>query len=316
MDGDRTPNGLGSTGMTLGSKRTRHGLWGALVAVASIAALWGSTALAGTASRAEHGASTIVSIAPWSNGVLGTVRSRSRSCSKDRRVKVFKQRGVTPHPKTDKLLGARRARKHVRGVGFQWSLAKGTSGTVYAKAGKAHGCRVGYSKSYRIVPRGDIPECPSTEPVCHFPELHLDISIGCPSYILRLEGDCDGRPVSGRYPWNASHGFFHWYRAFHPDEIRGISYAGTRPVGDDRTETVGTLSGWVPGHSSDALTIDIACAMGTNPGVVWYTPSVSTVTPGDQGGPLHLDFQGGTFGADVYIRGYLYYGGNDSRCSS
>jgi len=40
--------------------------------------------------------------------------------------------------------------------------------------------------------------------------------------------------------------------------------------------------------------------------VTWYTPDIKDVGPGASGGLLYLDFENGTIGADVYIRGYLF----------
>lgn len=69
-------------------------------------------------------------------------------------------------------------------------------------------------------------------------------------------------------------------------------------------------NGFVKGAMANSRTaryeIDKAHAGPWDKEVQWNTPDLPGVDPGEEGGPLYLDFQGGKTGADVYIRGYLY----------
>jgi hypothetical protein len=262
-------------------------------------------ASASAAGSAGHRAATKVSIKSWPDGLFGIVASHSMSCARGRGVKVFKQRGAARHPNTDKLIGTATARKRehastFRGTrAFQWSLRhKVKRGRFYAKARTAEGCRSDFSQTYRALPRGDIPPCPSTEPVCHFEQLHFDGNCGS---FTKYKATCHGDSTSGRYPWNASSADFRW----NGDPKRDVIYSAYA----HNTSTAG-LIGTVPDPGSAAYSITGACGDATNPDDLWVTPNLAGVAPGDQGGPLHIDYKAHDFGTDdVYITGYLYYWG-------
>lgn len=262
-----------------------------MATVAAAAVLVSSAAADGKAPRR---AKTEVTLAPWTNGLLGAVASDSRSCANRRQIDVFKQRGAKPDPKSDRLIGTSTARRRNRV--FQWSLDRGRSGSFYAKAPKSRGCRAGRSRTYEVLPQGEPPPCPSTGPVCHFEEVHLDITDFCASF-TRDQFGCRGDPVSGKWPWNTSDASFEWDTA--SSDFRIVKYIAR--AGDGRT--VGTLEGTSPGPNSPDYSVDRATAEGY-PGK-WYSASAGEPA-GQPGGPFNLRFVNGTIGADIYIYGYLY----------
>jgi hypothetical protein len=276
-----------------------------LVAIVVACGVLASVAGASATGSAGHRATTKLSIGSWPDGLFGTVGSRTRSCAADRGVKVFKQRGAARRPETDKLIGTAVARERERAStfghnkAFQWSLRhKVNHGRFYAKARKAEGCRSGFSRTYRVVPRGDIPACPSTEPVCKFEQLHFDGNCGS---FTKYKATCHGDSTSGRYPWNASSADLQWIG----DPKRTVTYGAYA----NNRSTAG-LIGTVPDPGSAAYSISGACGDATNPDDLWVTPNLAGAAPGDQGGPLHIDYKAHDVGTDdVYIRGYLYYWG-------
>ena len=68
-----------------------------VVAVAAASALVVATsafvATAAEKGSAAQGAKTTITIAPYEDGLLGTVSSKAERCVSDRKVKVFRQRG-------------------------------------------------------------------------------------------------------------------------------------------------------------------------------------------------------------------------------
>jgi hypothetical protein len=99
--------------------------------------------------------------------------------------------------------------------------------------------------------------------------------------------------VTGDSPWNGSPALFYW--APWDRGGRVVSFVGR-----------GRLDGLIDGPASASYKISSATAYPWDKNVAWNTPDLPGVRPGDQGGPLYLNFDSGLFGADVYIHGYLY----------
>jgi hypothetical protein len=131
--------------------------------------------------------------------------------------------------------------------------------------------------------------------------MHIDINTYCPGF-GNASGDCSGGSTGGPSPWSPAWGFFVWDPG---SPNRTVEYHAT-PDSGSRTPQA-ELFGTVPGPGSAAYSINKAIAQGSSlPDVRWYTPDVAGAGPGSPGGPLYLNFDNGTVGADVYIHGYLY----------
>jgi hypothetical protein len=145
---------------------------------------------------------------------------------------------------------------------------------------------------------GAIPDCPSLATPCHFEIIHFD-GFFCPSFTA-YGGGCNGY-VNGIGPWKTSHAWIRW-----------SDQAGSRHfIIWGKPEGSGTdweLPGWLPGSGYADFSVDRAWNdLGGFPEIFWHTEN-GTGAPGTQNGPLHLNFESGNLGADVYIYGYLYPG--------
>jgi hypothetical protein len=277
-------------------------------AAAGMAALCGALALAGVASAggsAGHHAKTRLSIQAFPRGLFGYVDSaKSHACASRRDVVVFKQRGAEQRPHRDKRLGGGVAKRNQGG--YQWSKKTGKTGEFYAKAHKTPDCRVAYSRTIHSLPRGgDTTPCPFEGEYCKFTKMHIDITTYCPGYGDTSSGDCSGDSTGGRFPWSPAFGYFVWEQNKPGTKQRSVEYHATAGGGDKtpRAELFGTN----PDPGSDVYSVDNAIAQASSlPDLRWYTPDIAGVAPGQVGGPLSLDFQNGTVGADVYISGYLF----------
>ena len=276
-----------------------------LSVIAIVAAACAALAFAGIAGAGDVAAKrskTRLTVQTWPGGVFGYVDSPStKRCAKHRKVFVFKQHGAGQDPQKDKLVGRDVAKRNQGG--YQWSKRTGDKGKFYAKARKADGCRPAVSKTVRMEARGDVPSCPSSGEVCKFDQMHIDINTYCPGFGYD-NGDCSGDSTGGPSPWSPAFGYFLW------DEDSGsrhrtIEYHATRDSGDKTP--LAELFGSAPDPGSADFTVDKAIAQASSlPDLRWFTPDLASVPAGQQGGPLYLDFENGTIGADVYIRGYLY----------
>jgi hypothetical protein len=102
----------------------------------------------------------LVSVAPAADSVrtrvtiqggggeyFGYVKSSKRKCKSDRKVKLFKQRGDKPHPRTDKFINSDFAQPN--NDGYQWNTGSTGvhNGKVYARAPRIEGCKPDNSKT-------------------------------------------------------------------------------------------------------------------------------------------------------------------------
>jgi hypothetical protein len=278
-----------------------------LSALGVVVALFGALIVAaGANAGASSGyrAKTSVTLATWPDGLVGTVGSNKPGCAKHRGIKIFKQRGANRHPDRDKVVATTTARKRVRPHLYQWSLEKGTSGSFYAKARKRDGCRSGFSRTYAVQPRGDVPACPSREPICKFDTLHMvDFGTQFCRPFVRDTGKCLGNPDSGDWPWNTGSATFTWDEYLRGSNVRRVMYGSKTSDGSPG----GQITGDVPDPDSHDYAINLATAPAWDRGVYWYTPGLEGVDAGDQGGPLRLDYvHNPDAPTEISIRGYLY----------
>jgi hypothetical protein len=125
------------------------------------------------------------------------------------------------------------------------------------------------------------------------------------AYRRPLEPD---RPRAAEFPWGVSsnggrpRAQVSWRQS---GSVRVLEVASSG-------SSIARLDGNIPNSGSDRYTITNAFAQndrgGTN-GDNFFTPNLAGQQPGEVGGPLSLNFQNGSgtdFGAQVWIRGYLY----------
>lgn len=273
---------------------------GALAAL--IAATVGGTAIAGAASG-THGSGTKITIYPFERGLLGTVSSPAERCARDRRVKVFQQKGDQQKPKTDKVIGKTTTRER-RGLS-QWSLEKGTSGQFYVKAGKRKGCRPAFSDTTRVQPRGGIPLCPSHEEVCQLDQIHVQLQavpgFPCPKdFSDGKAGACGGNAVTGRNWGGVANGAGFTWLTLEKAGLQTVNYGANGY--SSREPYGGHINGFVPIGTNAFYVTDAENSKSDFFYQTFYTPSAPGVPPGSQGGPLYLEYTPG----NLVIRGFLY----------
>ncbi len=98
-------------------------------------------ALAATATR--------VTIQGGGGEYFGYVKSHKLKCKNGRKVKLYKQLGSKPHPRTDKFINSDIAQAN--GNGYQWNTGSTGvhRGKVYAHVGRIPGCLPDNSKTIR-----------------------------------------------------------------------------------------------------------------------------------------------------------------------
>jgi len=279
-----------------------------LAALASVSAAstgdGGLARSAGVAASRDVGAGTKLTIQVWHGGVFGYVESpKPGKCAQGRSVGVLMRQG-----KRAKLIGTATARRrHDR---YQWSIQTKSSGELFATMSSRPGCRG--AKSGSIAPRASsngVPNCPSNEAVCYFPNMHGDMVefAICPGF-GRASGACSGSAEGGVPPWSPNNkALFGWQGS--ATGSRSVWYYAKYSVDDEHTAVAAALLGSVPSSSSANFTITDASdphGPADTKDTHWYTPDVAGAAPGTQGGPLYLDFENGSWGFDIYIRGFLY----------
>ena len=112
-------------------------------AIAAILLLAGLVSFAGARSAAE----TKVTIQGGGGEYFGYVKSQRLKCKNGRKVKLFKQLGSRPHPRTDKFINSDIAQAN--GNGYQWNTGSTGvhHGKVYARAGRIEGCKPDNSRT-------------------------------------------------------------------------------------------------------------------------------------------------------------------------
>jgi hypothetical protein len=252
---------------------------------------------------ASPGAGAKLTIQPWQGGVFGYVQSsKPGSCAAGRRVQVLVRRR-----ERNVRIGTATARR--RGGRYQWAIKTSRSGQLFAMASSRPGCRG--AKSASLTPKGtlnEIPNCPSNAAVCHFPNMHGDMVefAICPGF-GEASGSCRGSAEGGVAPWSPNDkAIFGWQGS--ATGSRSVWYYAKYSVDDEHTAVAASLVGDVPNPGS----ADFKVVSATDPhgpadtkDTVWYTPNVAGAAAGTEGGPLYLDFENGSWGFELYIRGYL-----------
>jgi hypothetical protein len=277
--------------------RDRGRLVGLGLAGLALVVLFGSALpTAGAAARAE----TKLTIAPWQKGVFGYLKSsKPGRCAQGRPVAVWKSNGERVATTTAKR---RRGR-------YQWSIKTKSKRGLVAKAKRIQGCGAARSASIPPTAAGEVPDCPSNQTVCHFPNMHGDMVefAICPGF-THASGSCSGSSEGGVSPWA-------------PDDIASFGWQGSADgrrdawfysywsPDDEHSAIAARLYGSVPGPGSADWSISTATAEhgpADTKDTKWFTPNVPGAAAGTQGGPLYLDFENGSWGFDIYVRGYLY----------
>jgi hypothetical protein len=287
-----------------------------LISLTCIAALCvvGMSATAGaTASRSGGSTSSNTRLTIKSYPRLyGYVKSpHPARCANGRRVKVFRKHGHGH--------GKRVATVHTHRVEGVWQWAtKGDEGVhqgrFYARTAHRSGCPGALSRTIRMNnPPSDVqPSCPGDKAACDIGQIHFD-SPSCENYYKRDSGDCEGSTLDNtidpfRTCWKSAN--FHWNPG--PGDHRDVALFIDQCGYPKKTQAY--ITGYTTRQAGGAFTVTDA-HMNAAPGVHWCTPNppITTLRPGDEGGPLYLDFQNATLGADVIFTGYLIRKGS-GRC--
>ena len=114
-------------------------------AISAIILLAAIVSVAGARERAE----TKVTIEGGGGEYFGYVKSSKLKCKNGRKVKLYKQLGSEPHPRTDKFINSDIAQAN--NDGYQWNTGSTGvhRGKVYARAGRIDGCKADNSKTIR-----------------------------------------------------------------------------------------------------------------------------------------------------------------------
>jgi hypothetical protein len=280
-------------------------LFVAMAALACGAMVLTATVAASSGSAANRPVKTQITIKPWPKP-FGYVTSSKASCANGRRVAIFRREGGKQNPSRDTRVATSAARRF-HGT-YQWSTDIKGGGSFYAKARHQAGCRVAFSKSVRSTAgAGDALSCPGDADSlgCVFSEVHFDTGFKfCSNYLNKASGSCDGYSSEGPADWNTcpSYANFHWNGAARD---RGVAFYVDQCGAFPRV-TQGYLEGYV---NNDALGRYFARdAWGSsNPNAHYCSPDppIQGQQAGEEGGPLALNFDNGTIGADVYIHGIL-----------
>jgi hypothetical protein len=139
--------------------------------------------------------------------------------------------------------------------------------------------------------------------VCQLDPLHIQLKVvqgfPCPADFSDGKlGICGGNALTGRGWGGARDGVAITWATL--GQTQSVTYGadgyGTRePYG-------GSLTGWVPVGTKAFYVLHGGNTKQDFFYTDWYTPSTAGVAPGDQGGPLYLDYTPG----NLVIRGFLY----------
>jgi len=152
-------------------------------------------------------------------------------------------------------------------------------------------------------PAAAAPECPRTDNGYCYVDVHFDTVITyCPSF-GRDSGNCVGKSTGTRDFSDSKYstGGLPWYTSFSWDGVtkRIVTYQ-VQISGIVRS----MITGEVPGPGSADFRVSSAYTT-DDPAAQFRTENLPGKKAGEVGGPLYLNFENGTIGADVYIHGYL-----------
>jgi hypothetical protein len=288
------------------------------IAFTCLALVFAAPALAASAhdsapgSRDARGDSTAaLSIQRWNGGLIGELDAPDPSeCAAGRPITIYAADGSRRDPGEDREVTQVDA---LRGGGsgtYVWTAETGVSGTVYAEAAPRPGCAEVHSAPISVTSSANdapVPGCPRGDlrTFCRI-DLHYNLR-SCPNFTDYSSGRTCTGTASGTIPWERSsynppflYAGFAWFGSGQGQarRVQASSFVGSRAV----ALIEGNLAG--PGRAE--LEVTSASASEYNFGALWITPPQSTRAPGTMGGPLYLDFSGGSVGATVSIRGYLF----------
>jgi hypothetical protein len=277
--------------------------------IVALLALGAIFALLGSASAAPGGsASARVTIRTWPKGVYGYVDSSAAKCADGRKVALFEQAGDTPDPAVDRRVASVRS----NGESGAWAVRTQASGPLYAAVAKAPGCAADHSDAVASLLQAgdngqgaDFPSCSpylSETPasICKLDQIYAKLDqegVFKSCVFTRGSGGCPGKSKRGSFPWCCTNVQFNWNWGNH-----SVHFFSDR---------VGALMGTMPGPGSADFTVTDGFASG-EPGPSpdrFYTPDLPGAAAGEVGGPLKVNFVGGSWdetGAEIYIDGYLY----------
>ncbi len=98
---------------------------------------------------AREAAGTKVTIDGGGGEYFGYVKSSKQKCKSNRKVKLYKQLGSEPHPRSDKFINSDLAQPN--NDGYQWNTGSTGvhRGKVYARATRIDGCKPDNSKTIK-----------------------------------------------------------------------------------------------------------------------------------------------------------------------
>ena len=283
----------------------------AAAALASLAALFLAVLPHDVAAAGKPGTTKLsIHTAPKPYGYVKS--SRPKECASGREIALFAPRSG----RDERVATVTSYRYH---GDYQWQAEPASEPRLYARASRTPACDAARSEGAAVEPPGAGTgsawgTCPDPQPKtfeCILPQIHLD-SDWCPSF-RSAHGDCNGNTWLKRLTadddllWQTCcfHANFHWNGDY--DGFRGAALYVNDDKGDHSLR--GYLEGSVPSANSDRFTIRDAWSI-RDPGRHWCTPDIAGKAAGTDGAPLKLNFVNGTFGADVYIEGWLYLKGH------
>jgi hypothetical protein len=234
----------------------------------------------------------------YDGGFFGYVDGKApKLCAAGRQIALYEQVGPR-RGAMDELVGKTRARK--ANGGYQWSVRDEGTGEVYAVAAAKPGCAPSASRTLVDLPRGqaDPRLCgKSSGPgfcMLTLPGSKMNFSPeNCTSF-SKGSGDCSGGESSNaNWPWSGDYhsvfGEFEWHE-IGPGQKRKLLY-WTHTNGG--STGMGHLSGTLPGPASAAFSLEDGYAQNGNygEGPHFMTPDLPGAAPGEQGGPLYLNFE-------------------------
>jgi hypothetical protein len=290
-----------------------------VAALAGLVSIVLAVALSGGSAAAAKDDGSGLSIRVWPKGLFGYVNASDR-CAVGRRVVVFEQDGDDGRGDDRKVASA----KAGEGKQPQWAVKAGGAGTFYAVAAKSKGCPALVSKVVQVLPQGsepnasngDYPPCgpyvsEGPTAICKFEKVYakLDQEAAFKSCKFdRSSGSCPGYSKSGTYPWGAPGRSYsmRWYWNWSNHQVQFVVFR-------DGDTGVAHLGGTMPSSGSPRFSISDGFATNDDKGYPngdhFYTPDLPGAAAGEVGGPLYVNFVGGSWdetGAELYIDGYLY----------
>jgi hypothetical protein len=280
----------------------KSGVFSVLLCVCAvvIAALAASTTAA-----ASHRAKTNLTIAVWPDGVFGYVRSPDAACETGRKVEVFRESQPGARAAMVKTESAGRNQ-----VGYEWvaPTSRAHGNYDYAVADATAQCAAARSGP-KLVSAQDLPRCPDTRDGKCTVVINYMIAPGCDSFGPG-SGHCgrgytDGTVWAG---WGGKDTTFAWGPHSKKNE-RLVTYQSAGSNVQDLA-CYAKIEGDVPASNSPVFAVGYAQSSNRNFCYkrTFNTPNRAGVAPGQDGGPLYLNFDGAGFlrSTHIVIWGTLY----------